>query len=76
MAGANFVIQESDPDTLLAGYDPLTVDRSNPKNPAPQDEKNEYAGPYALRCADLYPGYKPAVRERGAAGVLLKPRFE
>ena len=55
MAGANFLIKESDPGTgMLADYDPLTVDRTDPRILALQDKGRKYAGPYALVCDEFY----------------------
>ncbi len=57
MAGANFVIKESDPSGgMLAGYDPLTVERTDPRIVALQDKAKQFAGPYALLCHELHEG--------------------
>jgi hypothetical protein len=55
MAGANFIIKESDSATgMLADYDDRTVDRTDPRILALRDKSARHPGPYALMCQDLY----------------------
>ncbi|MDA1211863.1 MAG: hypothetical protein O2955_05065 [Planctomycetota bacterium] len=54
MAGANFQLKESDSaQGMVSTYDPRTVDDTEPRVLALQDEKT-YAGPYASLCSDLW----------------------
>ena len=54
MAGGNFLVKESDSGQgMLAGYNPLTIDRTDPRIVALADTK-QYAGPYALMCSEFY----------------------
>lgn len=56
MAGGNFLIKESDgTQGMLAGYNPRTVDRTDPRIVALGDTRL-HAGPYALLCAELHDG--------------------
>ncbi|MDO9543470.1 MAG: hypothetical protein Q7J98_14280 [Kiritimatiellia bacterium] len=55
MAGVNFYILESDPNVgMIADYDPLTVDQTEPRVLALQDKNKKYAGPRAMMWDELY----------------------
>jgi hypothetical protein len=55
MAGANFIIKESDSSGgMLANYDPTVSERISPRVAALQDKGHRYAGPYALLCQELH----------------------
>lgn len=77
MAGANFLQRESDPETgMLADYDPLTVDRTDPRIIALQDKTGKkYAGPYALLCGDFYDNIVKK-HDRGAPWTPIALMFD
>jgi hypothetical protein len=54
MAGANFVIRESDPYSMLSGYDLTAGEKTGDPAPAPQEKGKVYAGPCALQFNELY----------------------
>lgn len=54
MAGANFSIKENDSSQgMLSGYDPLTIDRMDPRVIALQPAKT-YVGPYGQLWSELW----------------------
>jgi len=54
MAGANFVIRESDPACMLSGYDLTAAEKADPQIRAPKDKGKTYAGPCAFQFNELY----------------------
>jgi hypothetical protein len=70
MAGGNFLIKESDSSRgMLAGYDSRTIDRTDPRIVALQEETKVFVGPYAQMVAELW----DTVTTRRDRGVPYTP---